>query len=362
MITFETAALRDAIKAAAPPTSDRASLPILSHLLIEQSGLDVKITGTDLQTRITSSTTLSAVVGDESAMALPAKKLAAIASTASGDTINFAPDAGHCVIKSGRSRFRVAMLPAADYPDAPPVSGDIIPVNAASLKGAMTACATHSAKDDVRYYLNGVLLSFTPGKITCVGTDGHRLCWRVIASDHAIECDLIVPRRSVELLSKMLIDADIVELTLGESAMRVETASGAITIVLIEGKYPNWQQLITPAEKTVRVEKDALLAALTRMDILSDAAFHACRIDIEKDVIKIESAAHTDSGTEEIECAFNGDPIKTGVSIEYLSAALKTLPDGIVNLCFSSENAAIFLRAPDITESEAGNLVSPVRT
>jgi DNA polymerase-3 subunit beta len=207
------------------------------------------------------------------------------------------------------------------------------------------------ANQDVRYYLNGLLLECRGGSLRCVATDGHRLAMCDLEGEAGFEQDrqVIVPRKGILELSRMLTDADApVDLALGRNHVRVTRGDTVFTSKLIDGRFPDYQAVIpVGAEREINVDRQAMLGALKRAKILSNEKYRGVRLEAGDGQLKI--VAHNPQQEEavvEIEANCNFDQMTVGFNVVYMEDALMALETEIVCLALRDANSSCLISAP----------------
>ncbi len=225
----------------------RHTLPILANLLLKTSGHALEIIGSDLEVQIGSHTVAN--VSEEGAITVPARKLFDICRNLPEDArISFSQKGDRATLSSGRGRFLLSTLPAADYPTMEqPVADVRISIAQRDLKSLLEKAGFAMAHQDVRYYLNGLLIEIADNRVTCVATDGHRLA----KVDKHLEQggndthSAIIPYKTVLEAKRLLNHSDnLVDLTLTEKALSLTFDETQVVSKLVDGKYPNYERVI----------------------------------------------------------------------------------------------------------------------
>ena len=271
----------------------RQTLPILGNVLLKSSGGDITLTATDLEIEMVARVT--ADVKDDFQTTIPARKLLDICKALPDlSAINFSIDENRVSLTSARSRFTLASLPAKDFPGLDEIEVQqsfSIPQN--KLKSLFDKTSFAMAQQDVRYYLNGILMEITPGKIKLVATDGHRLALSEVELDIGVDADkqIIIPRKAVLELSRLLESGDSeANCVLSQNHLRVETGSLLFTTKLIDGKFPDYQRVIpVDGNKTMEVNRETLKDAMGRIAILSNEKYRGIRLTLSSGNLSIQA-------------------------------------------------------------------------
>ena len=338
MFKASKAALKSALALSGDIVERRNTIPILSNLLIERASkheLEVRMTDLDVEGRI-----LFEADVEESfqPFTVPAGLLreivgklpdgAEISVKASG------PDLHQVKVSAGRSTFSLQVLPATDFPDL--TAGGFaasFPVPASAFAKAMGAVAFAISTEETRYYLNGIFLHAAEGGMMLVATDGHRLAKRFISAAPGAMPGIILPKKTVGILSKLLSDKSVkdAEVRVEASDQKVRFSLPGITITskLIDGTFPDYQRVV-PQSHTGTAELDGaiLKAAVDRVAVISSERGRAARFRFEDGTLTLE-VNNPDAGTAQETLAYDGDAaMETGFNAKYVLEAIGSLPDG----------------------------------
>ncbi len=330
----------------------RHTLPILANVLLEQVDGRLYVTATDLEMQITAHSDL---VGKEpQATTVAARKLQDLLRALPDDAqLTIDGTANRMTLRAGRSRFNLQALPAADYPrigvGQEQVQALTLPQR--EFRGLLKSAEFAMAQQDIRYYLNGMLLVIAKGSLQAVATDGHRLSWASIAipGDYQRQ-EVILPRKTVLELSKLLADVDD-PLTLDILANQVRFRFANIELVskVVDGKFPDYNRVIpTTNSKRIAFDRAQLLAALQRAAILSNEKFRGVRLVLGNDQLKIICTnSEQEEAEEELEIAYKGDPLDVGFNVNYLLDVLQNLAMDRVEVAFGDANSSALVTVPE---------------
>jgi DNA polymerase-3 subunit beta len=206
------------------------------------------------------------------------------------------------------------------------------------------------AQQDIRYYLNGMLLVIDKSSLQAVATDGHRLSWASLAIDGDFSRqEVILPRKTVLELGKLLADSDDpVTLDILANQVRFRFANVELVSKVVDGKFPDYNRVIpTGHGKLIELDRLELLSALQRAAILSNEKFRGVRLVLSGDTLKIICTnAEAEEAEEELEVAYKGDPLDIGFNITYLVDVLGNLASERVNLAFGDANSSALVTMP----------------
>lgn len=327
----------------------RQTLPILGNLHLLVQGDQVTVTGTDMDVEV--KTVFSVAVNDPGEITIPARKLIDICRNLGDNSeIRLRIRDDRCVITSGRSRFSLGILPATDFPFMEPVQdGFRFAIGESVLKRILEKTAFAMAQQDVRYYLNGLLIEFATATLTAVATDGHRLA--KYQSKTAIGIDasrqVIVPGKTITELRRQLGNSDEeVSVSLGEKWFQVIVGHMTMTSKIVDGRYPEYERVI-PRElrNEASLNKDDLKRALSRTAILSNEKYRGVRLTFLPGTLKL--LAHNpeqEEAEEEIELNYSGEQISIGFNVAYLMDVLSAIDGGEVQVCFQDGNSSSIWR------------------
>jgi len=330
----------------------RHTLPILANVLLEQREGHLYVTATDLEMQITAHSTLEGKDGQ--ATTVGARKLQDLLRALPDDaTLNVDVTSSKMTVRAGRSRFNLQTLPAADYPRITLGTEQLqtLSLPQRDLRKLFKLAEFAMAQQDIRYYLNGMLLVVDKGTLQAVATDGHRLSWASLAvpGDYARQ-EVILPRKTVLELGKLLTDTeDPVTVDILATQVRFRFANVELVSKVVDGKFPDFNRVI-PVGHTKLVELDRLtaLAALQRAAILSNEKFRGVRVVLATDLLKIVCTnSEQEEAEEELEIDYKGDPLDIGFNITYLLDALQNVSVDKVRFAFGDANSSALVTMPD---------------
>ncbi|MCW5576302.1 MAG: DNA polymerase III subunit beta [Burkholderiales bacterium] len=331
----------------------RHTLPILSNVLIERNGTSLRFVATDLELQIATSCDLDKNTGEALAITVSARKLVDILRALPEDSdVSLESSNNRVQVKAGKSRFNLQTLPAADFPaladPGTPQSKFTISQGAARRLLALVQYAM--AQQDIRYYLNGLLLVTDGKQLRVVATDGHRLSYAVTELAESQEkAEVILPRKAILELARQLTDGDEpLEVAIYANQVRFKFGDVDLTTKVIDGKFPDYQRVIpSNYEKEITLDRDGLQRALQRAAILSNEKFRGVRWMLTKDSLRIScSNNEQEEAQEELEVKFGGDPLDVGFNVTYLLDVLGNVPAGDVVCSFGDANSSMLVTLP----------------
>ena len=344
-LTITREQLQEGLVAVAASVPAKTTLPILSNILLEATKDGIRLSGTDLDIAV--STTVSASVDQEGAITLPARKLVEIVRELPSAAIRLTTSGEQRVtIECGRSRFRLLGLPREEFPAFPTVKFEGgWRTSSKDLQKLIAHVAFAASTEESRPILNGVLWELRPERMRMVATNGHRLARMDVPtppSSGAAQADLIVPPKALEQIRRLFKDEEEVEIARSENHLGFRSASTQIFTRLIEGPYPNYEQVIPrDNDKSATADKAAFAAALRRMSIVASDQTHRIRMAFANGSCKL-SVQTPDLGEaqEEITVSYDGEPLEIGFNASYLLEILKYIPTDEVRLTFKAPERA----------------------
>ncbi|MDR3299262.1 MAG: DNA polymerase III subunit beta [Candidatus Accumulibacter sp.] len=332
----------------------RSTLPILSNVLLEKKGNRLTFLASDLEIQITTSAEVTDAEGD-GAMTVSAKKLQDILrSLQEGSDITLSLEDKRLQVKAGKSRFNLQTLPAEDFPRMTIVETgpEKIEVSQKQFRHLLAQTQFSMALQDVRYYLNGLLLLADGRELRAVATDGHRMAYAcmTLGENAALsKQELILPRKTVLELSRLLVDSDD-PLNIEITSNQIHFQFGNIVLVskLIDGKFPDYERVIPASLKNlVILNRAALLQSLVRAAILTNEKFRGVRLILTPGSLKIVAAnAEHEEAQEEIEIDYSGDAVDVGFNVGYLLDVLNNATTEVVEWGFNDANSSALLTLP----------------
>lgn len=327
----------------------KQTMPALANVLIKANGGEVAITATDLEIELVAKSVLP--VDQEGDITLPARKLLDICKNLpDGADLNLQVDGEKAALSSGRSRFKLSTLPAADFPaleDIQVISSFTIPQS--TLRKVIEKTAFAMAQQDVRYYLNGLMLELSGNTVRAVATDGHRLamCETDAGIDVPESRQVIIPRKGVLELVRMLDsdDSDAV-VYLSSNHIRVDLGSLRFTSKLIDGRFPDYQRVMPmDGDKVIVADKQDLRQALTRTSILSNEKYKGVRLAANGSMLSIQTNnPEQEEAEEELEVQYSGDPMEIGFNVNYMLDVLNSLEDDAVTITLKDSNSSCLVQ------------------
>jgi DNA polymerase III subunit beta len=330
----------------------RHTLPILSNVFIEKKGGKLAFLATDIEIQISTAADCEAP-GEDTALTVGARKLQDLLRALPDDAeVSLNAQERKLQIKSGKSRFNLQTLPADDFPRMAESGEEAarfsVPQKILKRLFALVQCAM--AQQDIRYYLNGLLLIVEGKSIKLVATDGHRLAFASAALDAEVpRQEVIVPRKTVVELSKLLDDSDDpVALEIAPKQVRFSFSNIVLISKLVDGKYPDYLRVMQVNQnKKLALNRMELLHTLQRAAILTNEKFRGVRCVLSNNSLKIICTnAEQEEAQEEMEVAYSGDGLDIGFNVGYLLDCLNTVDTTDIEWSFGDANTSALLTMP----------------
>ena len=358
-------ALLKPLQAVSGIVEKRHTLPILSNVLIRRKQRTLSLVATDLEIQV--STVCEDVgSGEETAFTVSARKLQ--------DILRALPDAADTTldlqnsrlqVRAGKSRFNLQTLPANDFPTLadPGTQQASVRLEQGELRELLGLVQYSMAQQDIRYYLNGLLLILEEDRIKLVATDGHRLSYMEgKITQPGQKAEVILPRKAVLELGKLLeATAEPVEIEIYSTQAKFRFGPVELVTKLIDGKFPDYTRVIpTNYEKRISVDRVMLLQALQRAAILSNEKFRGVRWMLTANSLRVSCTNNEqEEAQEELEVSYGGEALDVGFNITYLVDVLNNVQESNVECAFGDANSSMLMTLPE--RKEFKYVVMPMR-
>ncbi|WP_087023672.1 DNA polymerase III subunit beta [Thaumasiovibrio subtropicus] len=343
----------------------RPSLPILGNVLVQVSpdGM-LSLTGTDLEVELIGQVQLEGEF-QPGETTIPSRKFLDICrGLPDGVNITLTLEGDRLIIRSGRSRYSLATLPARDFPNIEDWQSEVeFALSQTALRRLIESTQFSMANQDVRYYLNGMLVEVKGSTVRTVATDGHRMavCQAQLAVE-APEKQVIVPRKGILELVRLLEHSDEqVMLQIGGANIRTSVNGFVFTSKLVDGRFPDYQRVMPQSsDKTVVASCETLKQAFSRAAILSNEKFRGVRVNLESGQMRISANNPEQEEAEEfVDVDYEGDALEIGFNVSYVLDVLNTLKCDEVKLMLTDANASALIE--DVANDDASYVVMPIR-
>lgn len=333
----------------------RHTLPILANLLIRKSGSNVSFLSTDIEIQIT--THAECGVGNDSvATTVAARKLLDILRAMPDGDVALSLNDKRMTVQSGKSRFALQTLAAEEFPTVAEAGeyNASVSLPQKTFKHLLAMVHFAMAQQDIRYYLNGMLLVVDGKKVMAVATDGHRLAYCGVELEGegsgAPRQEVIIPRKTILELQRLLEDNDDpVQVQLAANQVKFTFANVELISKLVEGKFPDFQRVIPKGYKNAfAIDRVKLQQALQRTAILTTDKFKGVRCILDTHVLKISSTnADQEEAQEELELDYSGDALDIGFNVTYLLDVLANLKSEQVQVSLGDSNSSALITVPE---------------
>jgi len=341
----------------------RQTMPILANVLLVAKDGEVAVTATDLEVELVA--VASVQVDSPGEVTVPGRKLLDICRALPEDAeISISQSGEKLNVKSGRSKFSLTTLPAGEFPVIEDINaGQSISVAQDVLARLLEKTHFSMAQQDVRYYLNGLLLE-TGGKVLrTVATDGHRLalCEVELDGEKMPEQQVIVPRKGVLELQRLMGGGGELVIELGSNHVRIQLEGIRFTSKLIDGRFPEYDRVIPQdTSNALSAGRGSFRSALQRTAILSNEKYRGIRLIIRDNAMVLQ--AHNpeqEEAEEELEIEYSGEEIEIGFNVNYLLDALAAIESDEVTLALVDGNSSCLLTEPG--KDDCKYVVMPMR-
>lgn len=326
--------------------NDRSALPILANVLLEAKDNHLVLTATDLDVGVQCHFPLTEP-SEPGAVTIPARRLVSIVRELPEEPLTLEAKNNHTAIMTcGASRFRLPGLPAEDFPVLPPLDGQqAVTIPQPLLKALIAQTMFAMSIEETRFVLNGALLQLSGDTATMVATDGRRLAMAQQKTGGATgDYSAIVPSKTIRELSRLLQDDadDAVTITpLKDNQLAFRFGASMLMTRLIEGQFPNYQQVIpAPAATTLTCSRQLLSSAIRRASLMTTAASQAVVFEVAAAQVTVsKESPEIGSAKEELPATYNGQPMTIAFNPEFWLDALKALEDDEVAIELASRRS-----------------------
>ena len=341
----------------------RQTMPVLANVLLAARDGKLSVTGTDLEVELVATSEVS--VQQTGDITVPGRKLLDIfRSLPEKTSVSLSTEGERVSLRAGRSRFTLSSLPASEFPVVDEINAQqTLTVSQGEFRRLIDKTHFSMAQQDVRYYLNGLLLETDGKTLRAVATDGHRLalCETELSSKAKTSQQVIVPRKGVLELQRILGTEGNIELAVGTNHVRAQIGDIRFTSKLIDGRFPEYGRVIPASpSKSVEAEREALKLALQRTAILSNEKYRGIRLTARAGLLLIQ--AHNpeqEEAEDQVEVDYKGEEVEIGFNVNYLLDALSAIESDKVEIGLTDSNSSCLIHAPGTTHTKY--VVMPMR-
>jgi len=341
----------------------RQTMPILSNVLLAVEKSRLRVTATDLEVEMVAEAAVEGAADGD--VTVPGRKLHEICrALPDGTTVDVALNGERLTVKAGRSRFTLSTLRAADFPVVEEIAAkQTLRLTRSDLRSLIQKTHFSMAQQDVRYYLNGLLLETERKKLRAVATDGHRLALSEVDLEAAAVRDeqVIVPRKGVLELNRLLEGDGDVAVALGSNHVRVQIDDVRLTSKLIDGRFPEYARVIPNQPRNIiSADRSLLREALQRTAILSNEKYRGVRLELSGNTVVLQANnPEQEEAVETLEVEYAGDAMEIGFNVNYLLDALAAVTTEQVELGVTDANSSCLIREPGVERTKF--VVMPMR-
>ena len=360
--TSERERILEPLQAVIGVVERRQTMPILANVLLSAKNGSLAVTATDLEVELVAKGEVT--VQQAGDVTVPGRKLLDIVRALPDQAkVSFALEGEKAVIRGGKSRFSLTTLPASDFPAVEEINPLLsFDVEQAALKRLVDKTHFSMAQQDVRYYLNGMLLESDGKMLRTVATDGHRLalCEMELATKSGHQ-QVIVPRKGVLELQRLMGSEGTIAVQVGSNHIRVTIGDIRFTSKLIDGRFPEYGRVIPAAPgRIITADREALRRALQRTSILANEKYRGIRVALKQNMVLL--TAHNpeqEEAEEEVEVSYQGEEFEVGFNVNYLLDALAAIEGPEVEVGLTDANSSCLVRPPGGGQSRY--VVMPMR-
>jgi DNA polymerase-3 subunit beta len=347
--TSERERILEPLQAVIGVVERRQTMPILANVLLSAKNGRLAVTATDLEVELVAGGEVT--VQQAGDITVPGRKfLDIVRALPDKVTVTFAVDGEKVIVRAGKSRFTLTTLPAGEFPAVEEINAQLsFQVEQAAFKRLIDKTHFSMAQQDVRYYLNGMLLESDGKMLRTVATDGHRLalCEMELATKSGQQ-QVIVPRKGVLELQRLMGSEGIVSVEVGSNHIRVTIGGIRFTSKLVDGRFPEYGRVIPASPpRTLRADREALRRALQRTSILANEKYRGIRLALKQNLVIL--TAHNpeqEEAEEEVEVGYQGEEFEVGFNVNYLLDALAAIDGAEVEVGLTDANSSCLVRAP----------------
>jgi DNA polymerase-3 subunit beta len=366
LVQIERDALLRPLQAVTGIVEKRHTLPILSNVLLERTAGRLNLVATDLEIQVSTTGEVGTAAGEDHSLTVSARKfLDILRALPEGAELALEAQNNRLQVRAGKSRFNLQTLSANDFPrlgDAGAVLGKVT-LPQQGFRELLLLVQYSMAQQDIRYYLNGLLLVLDEGQLKVVATDGHRLSYAARPLGQAQDRrEVILPRKAVLELSKLLGDTDDpLEIEIYASQVRFAFSNIVVVTKIIDGKFPDYTRVIPSTyQKRFAIDRMQLLQSLQRAAILANEKFRGVRWLVSASSLRISCTNNEqEEAQEELEISYPGEPVDIGFNITYLLDVLTNVHSEQVEIALGDANSSMLMTLPE--QRDFRYVVMPMR-
>lgn len=341
-LTISREKLQEALTAVVAAVPTKTTLPVLGNLLLETTDRGLRISGTDLDIGV--STEIVADVENQGGITVPAKKLSEIVRELPSAPVRLTASGEQRIgVECGRSRFKLLGLPRDEFPSFPLVDfKNSWRVKSGDLQKLISHTAFAASTEESRPILNGVLWELKEKNSRMVATNGHRLSKMELAHEGSMSGEFIIPPKALEQVRRLFPADEELDVAKGENHLAFRSPFTSIFTRLIEGPYPNYDQVIPRDNNRIAIiDKQAFQSALKRMAVVASDQTHRVKLSFNAALLKLSVVTpDLGEGQDEIAIRYEGDPMDIGFNGMYLLEILRYMPTEEIRFAFREAERA----------------------
>lgn len=335
--------LHSGLAAVSASIPSKTTLPVLSNILFEAKDDGVWVSGTDLDVSVR--VRVQADVTETGSLTAPGKKLQEITRELPDQPVEISTFGDQIELRCGRSQFKLNGLPAEEFPSLPEIGFDGgWSILGKALHGLIHHTSFAVSTEESRPILNGVLWELRDGEMRMVATNGHRLARMTVPAESgdAPSADFIVPPAALQHVQRLFQGEDVLRVARTGNHLGFQSGSTEVFTRLIEGTYPNYEQVIPrDNDKWATVEKKALESAVRRMAVVASDQSHRIRLKFDTGRVHLNVLTpDLGEGYDELELDYDGDELEIGFNANYLLEVLRYMPTDEVKIGFKAPERA----------------------
>jgi DNA polymerase III subunit beta len=363
-ITINTKDLLQSIQKVVGVVEKKQTMPILSHILFKSDGKVLSLTATDLEVQISSKATPESIEKHENFFTVSGRKLFDILKALDDQRLLLELIDDKLTISTNKSKYRLATLLANEFPVFEEKKADeSFGIKQADLLNLFNKTQFSMAQQDVRFYLNGMLVEIEPNKLTTVATDGHRLAKAVATIEKGTisNCSFILPRKAIQELTRTMTPEKDCKISFSNNQASFDYDGVSFTTKLIDGKFPDYKRVVPDnTSRNILLDNNTLRPALQRVSILANEKFRGVRIElVENEMIITSENPEQEEAKESIDLKEEQQPLVLGFNVSYLIDAVTSCEGQVVCMGLNDENSSALITDPSNPNIEY--VVMPMR-
>ena len=341
-VVVKNSNLSQELKLLSRVSAAKTTIPVLSYVLLETNGDSLNLSATDLEIGLR--TRCQATITEPGETTLPTKRLLDLLEQLPDGEVKLTLEKEQVLITAGGFRSRIQTYPAKDFPKLPEIEGTAAMVSAPSLN-LLVERARYAITDkaDTRFLLTGALFSLSGTVMALVSTDGKRLSLATAVRSPGPEISLILPSKTMDLLTSLCESGDV---EVSQSGKHLFFVTGQRTLIsrMLEGQFPKYEKIIPrDSTKKINVDRSELASVVRRMNVLADDQ-QTVQFELEENVLRITTRnAGIGDGNEELSVIYEGEPVVVRASGKHILDFLERASEKTIMLAFKDNKSPILM-------------------